>query len=282
MLAALAVAAFAVAGCGGSSGSDDSKDASAQKPGCTAKVETVQSGYLSVASYPYPPYADAEGDKLTGAEGEILTKIADKLCLKIRVVRGTAASMIPDIQTGRADTTLGDWYRTAERAKVVRLGAPEFKDINAIVSKSGIKNYQDLKGKTVGSVLGFLWVSDLQKLVGSSNVKLYQTEQAVYADLAAGRIDALVDTLAAAKQQLKQTAVAGATVEIPPNDPSAGSSLLPGQGQFPVNLKNEELGKAMDKALEELRQSGDVRKALVKNGFPAGAAEPGPPTLLGG
>lgn len=281
-LAAVTTAALVAAGCGGSSSDGgDASTASASKPGCKPAVRTVQPGYLSVASYPYPPYADAQGDQLTGAEGEILTQIAGKLCLKIKVVRGTAASMIPDIQTGRADTTLGDWYRTAERAKVVRLGAPEFKDINAIVSKSGIDNYQDLKGKKVGSVLGFLWVSDLQRLVGSSNVKLYQTEQAEYADLAAGRIDALVDTLAAARNQLRQTPVAGATAKIPPDDPSAGPSLLPGQGEFPVNLKAQQLGAAMDRALEELRQSGAVERALVRNGFPASAAQPGAPGLLG-
>jgi polar amino acid transport system substrate-binding protein len=264
-------------GCGSSSTSTQV----AQNSGCKPKVKTVQPGFLTVATYPYPPYAEVQGNHLAGAEGEILTGIASRLCLKVRIVPGVAASMIPDIQSRRADTTLGDWYRTAERAKVVRLGAPEFKDINAIVSKSGIKTYQELKGKKVGSVLGFLWVSDLRKLVGTSNVTLYQTEQAEYNDLGAGRIDALVDTLAAARKQLKQTPIAGATAVIPPNDPSAGSSLQPGQGEFPVNLNNQQLGRAMDTALADLRKSGAVRKALVANGFPASAAEPGPPTLLG-
>ena len=280
-VACLTFGTLVLAGCGSAASSTkDTKSSSGADAHCKAAVKTVHPGFLTVASYPYPPYADVRNNQLVGAEGEVLTAIAQRLCLRVRIVPGVAASMIPDIQTGRADTTLGDWYRTAERAKVVRLGAPEFKDVNAIVSKSGISSYQDLKGKRVGSVLGFLWVSDLQKLVGTANVKLYQTEQAEYADLAAGRIDALVDTFAAAQNQLKQTPVSGATVKIPPTDPSAGSSLAPGQGEFPVNKRNQALGQAMDDALAQLRKSGEVRKALVANGFPASAAEPGPPGLL--
>ena len=114
---ALAIAAttcLALTACGG--GSTDSSTAPKVSANCKPKhdVKTITPGELSVAAYVYPPFSDVKGNTLGGAEGEIITKIAAMECLKIKVVPGAAAAMIPSITAGRADTTIGSWYRTAE------------------------------------------------------------------------------------------------------------------------------------------------------------------------
>ncbi len=87
-------------------------------------IVTIEEGYLTVAAYAYPPFSGIDGETLTGAEGEIISEIAAMECLEIKVLPGDAAAMIPSITSGRADTTIGSWYRTEEREEVVLLGAP--------------------------------------------------------------------------------------------------------------------------------------------------------------
>jgi polar amino acid transport system substrate-binding protein len=283
VIATAAAVMFSLAACGGTSssggggagGGSGGGDCKAQHPG----VKTVAKGALTVAAYQYPPFSDVTGE-LTGAEGEIIRKIAAMECLKLVVQKGAAASMIPAVQTGRADTTLGDWYRTKERAKVVRLGAPVLADQTTFISKSGVSTVGDLKGKKVGSVLGFLWNSDLQKLLGSGNVKLYQSPQAEYADLAAGRIDVIVDTYPSAVSTLKKTPIPGVKLKVPPPDPRVQATVHPGQSMFPVSKNNDQLGEALDADVAKLRASGELEKLIKPFGFKPSAAHPGKPSEL--
>ncbi|MDJ0336697.1 ABC transporter substrate-binding protein [Cryobacterium sp. PH31-O1] len=242
-------------------------------------VTTVEAGYLTVAAYEYPPFAYPEGDGVGGAEGAILTQIAAMECLTTKALPGAGASMIPSITSGRADTTAGSWYRTAERAKVVLLSAPVLADRLIIVSKKGVGTVPDLKGHKVGSILGFLWNDDLQKYLGDS-VKLFETAQAMYADLAAGRIDVVIDTYPSAQATLKKTPIDGLKFEVPPADPAILSTVKPGQINFPVNLDNPDLIAAFNEDIAELRKSGELEKILVSFGFQPEAADPGEPNLL--
>ncbi len=243
------------------------------------KITTVTPGFLSVAAYVYPPFSDAKGDALGGAEGEIIAAVAKMECLQIKVIPGAAASMIPSITAGRADTTIGSWYRTAARAKVVRLSGPVIADRLIIISKTGVKTVQELKGKRVGSILGFLWNDDLKKLLGS-DISLYDTAQAMYSDMAAGRIDAVIDTYPSAQSTLKTTPIEGLQFKVPPADTAVVSTEKPGQTNFPVNLKNPELGKAFDADIAELRASGELKRIVESFGFQPEAADPGAPNLL--
>ncbi len=271
-----------LAACGGGSTTDTAASGKASGSGCTPKHEglrTIQKGSLSVAAYVYPPFSDVKGQTLGGAEGEIVTKIAAMECLGVKVVPGAASAMIPSIVSKRADTTIGSWYRTAERQKVVRIGAPVIVDRLTLVSKAGVAAIPDLQGKKVGSILGFLWNDDLKKALGG-NVKFYDTSQAMYADLAAGRIDVIVDTYPSAQAVLKTVRIEGLKFEVPPADPAVLSTQKPGQTEFPVSKDNEALGKATDEDIAELRQSGELKSIVVKYGFQPAAADPGKPNLL--
>ncbi|MEU0559246.1 transporter substrate-binding domain-containing protein [Dactylosporangium maewongense] len=241
-------------------------------------VQTVAKGTLTVAHFPNPPFADSEGNKLTGAEGEILARIAERECLSITIVRGNVASMIPSVESGRADTTLGSWYRTAERAKVVRLSDPVITVYLAIASRkgSGIEQIDDLRGHTVGSAIGSLWVDDVNKLIGN-NQKLYDTLEASYADLKAGRIEAIVNSQPTAVRQIEMAGLQNdVQVVVPKPNQAVKATLQPGQTNFPVNLQNTTLNEAINDGLKALRDSGEFRKILEKYGLSAEADNPQP------
>ena len=231
--------------------------------------------------YSYPPYGYESGGKLAGVDGAILNDIAAMECLKVKPVPVAAAAAIPDVQTGRADTTMGDWYRTVPRSKVVILGAPVYSDVMGLVSKSGLSKISELKGKTVGSVLGFLWDADLTKLLGGS-MKLYPTDEAAYADLKAGRIQVVVDTPGASLFELKTEGMTGAYVfkQVAP-DPAVAATVHAAQSMYPVNKNNPGLYAAMAADIAKLRANGTIAKVLSANGFPAASANPGPPAMLG-
>lgn len=271
-------AAFLLTACGSSS----SSSTAASSPSChpVHHVHTITSGVLSVAVYSYPPYGYQSGNKLAGVDGAIINRIAAMECLKVTPVPGAAAAVIPDVQTGRADTTMGDWYRTVPRSKIVQLGAPVYSDQMGLVSKSGLSTIPQLKGKTVGSVLGFLWDADLTKLLGS-NMKLYPTDEAAYADLKAGRLQVVVDTPGASLFGLKTEGMTGYKFEVVAPDPAVAATVHSAQSMYPVNKDNPGLYAAMAADIATLRANGTIARILVSLGFPASSANPGPPAMLG-
>jgi polar amino acid transport system substrate-binding protein len=244
-----------------------------------AGLKTVAKGKLTVAAYEYAPFSGVKGNELTGAEGEILNAIAALECLVPVAQPGSGAAMIPAVKSGRADTTFGSWYRTVERAKIVLLSNPVIVDQLTLISVAGIDSIAGLEGKKVGSTLGFLWNDDLKKILGN-DLSLYETTQALYADLASGRISVVVDTFPSGNVALKNTPIAGAQFKVPTADTRVAATTLPGQTNFPVNLKNPGLLKAINDNLETLRKSGKLAMIVQKYGFSASSVAKTKPNLL--
>lgn len=242
-------------------------------------LKTVAKGKLTVAAYEYAPFSGVKGNKLTGAEGEILNAIAALECLTAVAQPGSGAAMIPAVSSGRADTTFGSWYRTAERAKIVLLSNPVIIDQLTLISVTGVDSITGLEGKKVGSTLGFLWNDDLSKILGN-DLSLYETTQALYADLASGRISVVVDTFPSGTVALTNTPIAGAQFKVPKADARVNATTLPGQTNFPVNKKNPGLQKAINDNLETLRKSGKLAEIVKKYGFSASSVAKTKPNLL--
>ncbi len=273
-----AVSSFALAGCAPAQApatEETAEECVPAHPGLT----TVQEGFLTVAAYEYPPFSAIDGTELSGAEGEILNAIADLECLDVMVQPGAAAAMIPSIESGRADTTLGSWYRTAARAEIVLLSDPVIIDQLTLISVEGVDSVEGLVGKKVGSTLGFLWNEDLEKLLGG-DLSLYETTQALYADLASGRISVVVDTFPSGKAALETTPIDGAQFKVPAPDDRVVSTTKPGQTNFPVNLSNPGLQQAINDNLKTLRDSGKLAEIAEKWGFSPTAVEETEPNLL--
>ena len=278
IIAIAAAAALTLAGC-----SAEEPAASAADSECTPVhegLETIKAGVLTVAHYDYPPFATVENGELVGVEGEVLNKIAEMECLDIEIVEGDSAAMISSVATGRADTTLGSWYRTAERAKTVRLGAPIVTSPLAIVSATGMESADDLlDGGQIGVGQGLVANEDLQALLGGS-LSLYPNIDAAFSDLQSGRIQGVVLGLGAAITQLELNPVDDAEIlPIEPDD-RIKSTVSPGQTNFPVALDAEALGEAMDDGIQTIRESGELEEIAVKYGFPAETADPGEPNEL--
>lgn len=267
--AAALVAASALSACGGSSGS--SVDASC-KP--AHSFSTVKKGVLTVSLYDLPPFSKVEGKKITGVDGEIINAIAKKECLTVDPKPSATAAVIPTIQAGRADLAAGDWYRTAERAKIVSLSDPLYTDQMALISSDGVSDINQLKGKKVGTVDGYLWVNDLKKFLGSS-LKVYSTTLNMNQDLKAGRIAIGVDSFGSGKFNNKDL-----KVEVAQSNPEVAASQEGAQASFPIPTSNAKLLAAINADIAELHSSGEMAKILTANGLDASAADTGSPRLI--
>ena len=268
----LALAGGLLAGCGssGPSAADGCKPAH--------QVKTLSSGQLTVTAYDLPPFSTVQGNDLGGVDGDILKAIAAKECWQLKVTSAAPAAIIPAVQSGRADVAAGDWYRTAERARVVDLSDPIYTDQMAIISSDGTSAIPDLKSKTVGTVDGYLWVSDLKKYLGGS-LRIYNSPLNMYQDLSAGRIGVAVDSYGSGVYNTK-----GKDFQVKVAQPLAAvaASTEGAQSSFPVPKGHQDLLTALNDDIASLRKSGQLAKIMADNGLDKSAAEPGDPRLIGG
>jgi polar amino acid transport system substrate-binding protein len=145
-----------------------------------------------------------------------------------------------------------------------------------IISKQGVSAISDLEGKTVGTVDGYLWVADLQALLGDK-LRLYPSAVNMNQDLAAGRIDIGVDSYGSALQTQKDT---GMKVEVAQSDPRVAASQEPAQAGFPMSKNNQEMLDAMNEVIADLHKNGRIAEILESYGLPSSAAETGDPRLI--
>jgi polar amino acid transport system substrate-binding protein len=267
--------AISLSACGGSESSSVASDC---KP-AHSDLKTITDGELTVASYDYAPATILEGENVTGMEGDLINEIAKLECLKVTVsTSGGAGAVIPSVQSKRVDIGSGNWLRTKERTKIVYMSTPLWNDPQGIVSTKGLTS-DDLEGQVVGSVAGNLWNDSMQKWLGDK-FKIYQDDESIYADLKAGRIDALVASSASANYRLKDAPIEGAKViDVKPN-PKVPQFAAVGQVMLPSSLDNSALGKALDEDIKTLRENGTIKKLLEKYGVDASVGEPGAPTEL--
>lgn len=249
---------------------------------CTPKdtYKTVEPGVLTVAVTTYAPYSymSPEG-AAKGVDGDIANKIAEMECLKVKAVAVDTAAGIQYVLSGKADITTGDWYRTAERAKVMNLSWPLYNDQMGIYTKDGVDEIKDIEGKTVGTVQGYLWVADLKKLLGS-NLKLYPNSVSMQQDLSAGRIDVGIDGYSTGVVAKAAGAMPNIEVKVAKKDDRVKSTTEAGQGSLPYSKKNPELGVMLDANIKLLHDNGTIKKILVANSMDASAGDVGEPRLI--
>jgi ABC-type amino acid transport substrate-binding protein len=182
LTAALAVAALALAACGG----DDEQPVSAS----AAALDTIEPGVLKVAIAAYAPYTSMDGDTMVGLDADIIKAAADKLGLRIETQVTDFPGMLAGVQSRRVDITLGGVAWTAERQKQGLFTDPPYYSppAMAVHSERSFKTVEDLQGLQLGTVEGYVWVKSIQAIPGAK-LHAYPDGNGVFDDLGAGRID---------------------------------------------------------------------------------------------
>jgi polar amino acid transport system substrate-binding protein len=181
----LAVVAVLLAGC-----ADKNSSGSSPTGGAAADLDTIDKGVIKVAIEPYMPYTDVKDGKMVGLDAEILQEAAANLGLRVEHNMTDFKGMLGGVQSHRADITIGGVGWAKERAEKGLFTDPVYYSppAMAVVGDRSYKTVDDLKGKKVGTVTGYVWEKSI-KAIDGVDAKVYQDAATFFSDLGTGRID---------------------------------------------------------------------------------------------
>lgn len=268
---AAALCAAAVSGCSGNGTFDDTQaGASAPAPASSAgesgaasavsgsHVEKIKAAgkIVMVTNAEFEPFEYHDSDKIIGIDADISQKIADKLGVKLEITDIAFDSCIPSLQSGKADFCAAGMTATPDREQNVDFTDSYFNASQAIIVKkgnAGIKTGKDLDGKVVGvqtGTTGDIYCTNEkgENDIHVQEVKRYNKGLDAVADLATGRIDAVViDNYPAEKLTAKN----------PDKIEKLPEPLT--QEEYAIALpKGSDLKDSVNEVLKELKDSGEL------------------------
>ncbi|HEB94934.1 MAG TPA: transporter substrate-binding domain-containing protein [Sedimenticola thiotaurini] len=141
----------------------------------------------------YPPFnmIDKNG-KLAGFDIDIAKALCDKMGADCVFVTQDWDGIIPGLLAGKYDAIIASMSITDERKKAVDFTDRYYSNSLALIARKGSKvDPGNLSGLSIGAQRATIAAEHAQKIKGA-RVKLYDTQENAYLDLASGRIDVLV------------------------------------------------------------------------------------------
>lgn len=239
--------------------------------GCTPEYTfpTLQKGVLQVAGMNELPsfLASSSSGPFQGFSAELMQSFAKQNCVTLKWTPGTGAATQLLASKGKVDVWVGIIIASPARAKVMNLEQHqlyfEFAGI-ASKSKDAYTSIPQLNGKTVGAVTGSNYVPPLQKAVGNSNVKLYQSSDEAYQDLANGRIDAVITPSTPQGNWVRLHKSSDIVSKIVTQDAKYPVLTQEYKVVWPVNKENAKLNTALSSYFEKVNTNGELKTLLGK------------------
>jgi len=159
----------------------------------TLKEETLSFG----ADTAFPPFEFKEGTEYVGFDVDLAKEICKRLDLKYEIVSTAWDGIIPNLKAKKYDAIMSAMTITEDRKKEMTPTDPYIISDQSIATMkdSTIKKPEDLKGKKVGVQVDTTGQLEAEKILGKkyANLKKYDDILTAFSDLAAGRIDAIVN-----------------------------------------------------------------------------------------
>jgi polar amino acid transport system substrate-binding protein len=234
---------------------------------CIGSVANAGDTIVVGTSADYPPYeyVDADG-KFVGFDMDLIRAIGEKIGKKVKIVDMGFDTLIAGLQKEKIDVVIAAMQASAERKKQVDFSITYHDIKDAILAKADsgieIKSVHDIAKYKVASQTGTIqekWIQENLIKTGkllAENYFSYERVDNAAMDIKAGRVDVLhiiadPATSLAEKNNLKIALITTETV-------SAGQSLA-------VTKGNTELLNAINKAIEELKADGTLKKMMDKH-----------------
>lgn len=259
--------------------SGSSSDAAGVSAECVPanEFETIAAGKLTVAGIQQLPGLDIDPvtKEVRGLDSVLLVGFAEENCLQIDFQPMPGPAAMAAMTEGKADIGGGGWYRTPARGEVMGQTDPIWYDQLAVFSKDNIASVDELNGKKVGIVGGSVFELPLTEILGAENVALYQSIDAVFEDVNAGRIDAGMGAGATTTIQVKERGL-DLIVSILAPDEKYAVLTAPGEPNYPHTKANTALGEALNAYLAAARADGTIERELASYGVTGEVALNGP------
>ncbi|WP_407856313.1 amino acid ABC transporter substrate-binding protein/permease [Enterococcus hailinensis] len=239
-----------------SNGSSDSTSTSQMK-----KIEPKKDVYVIASDSAFAPfeYKDSDG-KYKGIDVDLLTRIAELQGFKIDFKFIGFSSAMQALESGQADGMIAGMTMTDERKANYDFSDPYFQSgIQLAVAKDNkdIKEYKDLKGKTVGAKVGTESADFLEahKKEYGYTIKSFDAADQLYDALKVGSIDAMMDDYPVIGYAVQQ----GQDLKTPIK------REVGGEYGFAVKKgENPELREMFTEGLKELKRTGEYDKIVDK------------------
>jgi lysine-arginine-ornithine-binding protein len=213
----------------------------------------------------YPPFnmKNAKGE-LTGFDVEIadaLCKAMDRPC---KIVSQDWDGIIPGLLAKKYDAIIASMSITAERQRKVAFTAPYYSNYLRLITKKGsgiLPTRESLKGKRVGAqraTISAQYAEDNFRKVAT--VKVYDTQEAAYLDIQAGRLDAIVTDIYPGHDWLQKPENSDYTFSGEPVDINDKIGIA-------VRKQDKRLKSALNQALKAIVESGEYQR-INANYFP--------------
>jgi His/Glu/Gln/Arg/opine family amino acid ABC transporter permease subunit len=208
----------------------------------------------------YPPFSmyDSHGN-LAGFDVDVSKAIADKLDKKLILIATQWDAILPGLLTGKYDVIIGSMAVTKERSKKVNFSDPYYESGAQLFihkrSANSIKSINDCTDKRIGVVLGETFAQFLRNKHPGIERVTYKSTVDIFNDLDNGRISGFVSDKLLGMYQIKKSK----RKFIP-----TGELLFKEQMAIPVNKNNKILLQEVNKALSEMRESGELQQLFDK------------------
>lgn len=242
-----------------------SEEASAQETSDAAEEtkdrldEILDRGYLIVGTegtYSPNSYHDENGD-LVGFDVEVAALVAKHLGVDVQYAEMEWASIFAALDAGQIDVVVNEVGYTDERAEKYDFSEPyAFVQGGILVKKDddSINSFEDLKGKTAANESTSTWGALAQEY-GAELDPVNAMAQSI-SEVLNGRADCTLNYVTAFADYLKENPDADVKVAVY-SDPEPSSYI-------PVVKGNDRLAAAIDEALKEAAESGELAEVSNK------------------
>ncbi|MBA8879508.1 transporter substrate-binding domain-containing protein [Phyllobacterium myrsinacearum] len=214
-----------------------------------------------------PPYGyiDPKTQQQEGLNLDLAREFAKRLGVKLETVAVTPPNRVQFLQQGKVDLLLANMQWTQERAEILSFVPTAFEVSGgaAVVRKdSGIKDWADLRGKTVCVSQGSNFTKPLIEEYGAI-VKGFPGQPDSLLALKGGNCDAAVHVGATVKLMLKQRADEWKDYEV-----SIPTELIPSDSVVWLRKGEADTQAALDQIMKNLHGSGWMIATAEKDQLP--------------
>ncbi|WP_138470481.1 transporter substrate-binding domain-containing protein [Poseidonocella sp. HB161398] len=168
-----------------------------------ALERVMAAGVLKVGTETaFAPFDYIDAGTHTGLNVDVFAEIAKDMGVKLEWITLDWTGVLPGLEAGRFDVVAGPATITKDRMARYRFSSPIAEATVALLAcaKCEIETPEDIAGKPVGSGTGTAQLAQLQAFAETlptppSDIKEYVSFNESYADLAAGRIEAVANSL---------------------------------------------------------------------------------------
>ena len=219
----------------------------------------VQAEKLRIATEgAYAPFnfIDTNG-KPRGFDVDIALALCEKMRAECEIVAQDWDGIIPGLQARRYDAIVASMSITPERERVVSFTKPYYSNVLAFIGPKNQPMATDsdgLKGKTLGAQRATIAGQYLEDQLGKTvTVKLYDTQDNAYLDLANGRLDGMLSDKFPAYNWLQSAA--GQNFEFKGDNIDIDDKI-----GIAVRKNDNELRERLNQALEEIVTDGTYQE----------------------